>query len=72
MDSIIFWCSPAHTTDEENIISIQKISPKVFKVRDCFLSILHKNWFIRWEMLYITWELHVMRTIVFYNFYYNF
>jgi len=43
MDSTIFWCGLAHVTDEENIISIEEISRKAYKIEDGFLSILHKN-----------------------------
>jgi len=42
MDSTIFWCGFAYTTNEENIIPIEDISRKAYKIENCFLSILHK------------------------------
>lgn len=42
MDSTIFWCGLVHTTNKENIVSIEDISRKAYKIEDCFLSILHK------------------------------
>ena len=42
MDSTIFWCGIAQATNEENIVSIEDISRKAYKIGDCILSILHK------------------------------
>lgn len=43
MDSTIFWCGFVEEIDEENITSADNISRKVFKIENCFLSILHAD-----------------------------
>lgn len=43
MDSTIFWCGFVKEIDEENITSADNISRKAFKIKNCFLSLLHTD-----------------------------